>query len=294
MAELATGTPEKTSIEATAGASLVDWGAVIAGALLAAALSFVLLTFGTAIGLSATSPWPNAGLSAKIIASLAVFWALAQQIGSFLAGGYVAGRLRARRQEISSEESDFRDGLHGALVWALGIVLGAALAVAAAGALARTGVEAAAGAASGVASSANPTELALDGLLRATPGASPTQPEATSDARAEIARILASSVATGGLNNQDRTYLAQRVAQLTGLSPQDAQARIQQAIDATRRAADKARRAAVLGGLVTAVSLLTSLAAAWWAAIKGGQHRDNAVPPSFGFPWTRRRFDPGT
>ena len=32
----------------------VDWGAVIAGAVMAAALSLVLLTFGTAIGLFAT------------------------------------------------------------------------------------------------------------------------------------------------------------------------------------------------------------------------------------------------
>ena len=43
----------------------VEWAAVFAGAVLAAALSFVLLTFGTAIGLSATSPWPNSALSAK-------------------------------------------------------------------------------------------------------------------------------------------------------------------------------------------------------------------------------------
>jgi hypothetical protein len=63
----------------TPGASFVEWGAVFAGAVLAAALSFVLLTFGTAIGLSATSPCPNSGLSAKVIASLAVFWAVAQQ-----------------------------------------------------------------------------------------------------------------------------------------------------------------------------------------------------------------------
>ena len=35
--------------------SFVEWGAVLAGVFLAAAISFVLLTFGTAIGLSATS-----------------------------------------------------------------------------------------------------------------------------------------------------------------------------------------------------------------------------------------------
>src|SRR5262245_38403803 len=101
--------------EAKEQVSFVDWRAVIAGAVLAAALSFVFLTFGTAIGLSATSPWPNSGLPATVIASLAVFWILAQQIGSLLVGGYVAGRMRLRWIE-SGHEAEFRDGLHGALV----------------------------------------------------------------------------------------------------------------------------------------------------------------------------------
>ena len=87
------GTPGG-SRQDTIGLSFVEWGAVFAGAVLAAALSFVLLSFGTAIGLSATSPWPNSGLSAKVIASLAVFWTMAQQIGSVMAGAYVAGRMR--------------------------------------------------------------------------------------------------------------------------------------------------------------------------------------------------------
>ena len=41
----------------------IDWPAVIAGAILAAAISFVLLTFGTGIGLSITSPYPREGVS---------------------------------------------------------------------------------------------------------------------------------------------------------------------------------------------------------------------------------------
>ena len=86
--------PVSSSVASTAGSSFVEWGAVLAGAVLAAAISFVLLTFGAAIGLSATSPWPNSGASAKVIASVAVFWAMAQQIGAFMAGGYVAGRDR--------------------------------------------------------------------------------------------------------------------------------------------------------------------------------------------------------
>src|SRR5688572_14870749 len=105
-------------------ASFVEWGAVLAGAALAAAISFVLLTFGTAIGLSATSPWPDSGMSAKVVATLAVFWALVQQIGAFMAGGYVAGRMRSRWAE-TGDEADFRDGLHGGLVWAVGVAIGA-------------------------------------------------------------------------------------------------------------------------------------------------------------------------
>src|SRR5262249_39077248 len=97
----------------TPNLSFVEWSAIFAGAVLAAALSFILLTFGTAIGLSATSPWPDSGLSTKVIASLAVFWAMAQQIGSVMAGAYVAGRMRSRWHE-TGHESEFRDGLHGA------------------------------------------------------------------------------------------------------------------------------------------------------------------------------------
>ena len=89
----------------TGGASFVEWGAVLAGAVLAAAITFVLLAFGAAIGLSATSPWPNSGVSAKVIASLAVFWAMAAQIGAFMVGGYVAGRMRSRWHETSRARS---------------------------------------------------------------------------------------------------------------------------------------------------------------------------------------------
>ena len=132
--------PASSSTVSTPGASFVEWGAVLAGAVLAAAISFVLLTFGAAIGLSATSPWPNSGVSAKVIASIAVFWAMAQQIGAFMAGGYVAGRMRSRWHE-TGHEADFRDGLHGGLVWAVGVVIGAALFLSAAGGAAKTGAE---------------------------------------------------------------------------------------------------------------------------------------------------------
>jgi hypothetical protein len=289
------------------GASFVEWGAVIAGAFLAAAISFVLLTFGAAIGLSAVSPWPNSGASAKVIASIAVFWAMAQQIGAFMAGGYVAGRMRSRWHE-TGHEADFRDGLHGGLVWAVGVVIGAALFLSTAGSVAKTGAEAAGGAAvAASASASDPMDAVLDSMLRpttvaqagtpptATPPASqpttarPRTAASADETRAEMSRLLSSAVATGSLSGESRAYLVQIVAQRAGIPQQEAERRVDQAFNAAREAADKARRAGILTGFVTAASLLLSLGAAWWAAVRGGDHRDNSIPARFVFGDARRR-----
>src|SRR5689334_7857993 len=250
--------PLGSSATATAGASFVEWGAVLAGAFLAAAISFVLLTFGAAIGLSATSPWPNSGASAKLIATLAVLWAMMQQIGAFMAGGYVAGRMRSRWHETTQHEVEFRDGLHGGLVWAVGIVIGAALAMATAGAAAKTGIDVAGRAASATAlSSAEPMDAVLDNMLRPTtvaqatgtstpPAAAAPAPSTTrarssaanaDETRSEVARTLASAVASGTLSDQNRAYLAQVVAQRSGLSQQEAERRVNEAFTAAREAA---------------------------------------------------------
>src|SRR5215207_3148426 len=196
------GTPTAVRTE-TGSPSFVEWSAVLAGAVLAAALSFVFLTFGTAIGLSATSPWPNSGLSAKVVASLAIFWALAQQIGSLMAGGYVAGRMRTRWYE-AGHEAEFRDGLHGGLVWAVGVLISALLVSATAGLAARTAADLAGKAAS----NGDAMDAVIDTMLRPTAAqAAPPAPAGAAaprraasntpmgdETRAEISRILAASV----------------------------------------------------------------------------------------------------
>ena len=282
--------------------SFVEWPAVFAGAVLAAALSFVFLTFGAAIGLSATSPWPGSGLSAKVIASIAVFWVLAQQIGSLMIGGYVAGRMRTRWSE-PGDEVEFRDGLHGGLVWGVGVLISALLIFATAGAAARTGAEVAGKAAASVAGTADPMDAVIDAMLRPTvtaqaqapappPAAAPqptlrprtaTGPAVGDETRAEVSRIMAGALASGGLTSENRAYLAQVIAQRTGLPQSEAERRIDAAVNAAREAADKARKAAILTGFVTAAGLILSLGAAWWAAMRGGHHRDNSVPPRFAF-----------
>jgi len=286
--------PATTRVEG--GSSFVEWSAVFAGAVLAAALSFVLLTFGAAIGLSAASPWPNSGASARFIAGLAVFWAMVQQIGAFMAGGYVAGRMRTRWQGTAQHEVEFRDGLHGGLVWAVGVVIGAALLMAAGGATARTGAEVAGKVAAATVSKTDPTDILLDAMLRpqnvaqaaAPPPASAGRPQGpataiTTEQRSEMSRLIASSLANGSMSSQDRAYLAQIVAQRTGVPQAEAEKRVDDAFKSAREAADKARRAGILAGFVTAASLVISFGAAWWAAMSGGHHRDNSVPARFEF-----------
>jgi hypothetical protein len=301
--------PLEARVEAGAGSSFVEWGAVLAGAFLAAAISFVLLTFGTSIGLSATSPWPNMGASTKVIASIAVFWAMAQQIGAFMAGGYVAGRMRSRWHE-AGHEVEFRDGLHGGLVWAVGVVIGAALFLSAAGSIVKSGAQIAGGAAAVAGASSNdPMDAVIDAMLRpanvaqaAAPAGGGSPPAQSGqrartvtgdDSRSEISRALASAVANGSLTTENRTYLAQLVSQRAGLPQAEAERRVDQAFNSAREAADKARRSAILTGFVTAASLGVSLGAAWWAAMRGGHHRDNSIPARFAFG-DRRRVTPTT
>ena len=105
----------------------IEWGPVILGALGAAAISIVLYTFGSAIGLSAVSPYPYRGVSATTFFIIAGLFAALVQVTSFAAGGYLAGRMRTPWAGGTEGERHFRDGAHGFAVWALGIIFGAAV-----------------------------------------------------------------------------------------------------------------------------------------------------------------------
>ena len=275
--------------------SYVEWGPVFAGAVGAAAISFLLLSFGSAIGLTTVSPWPNSGLPLAVVAILAALWLLVVQVGSFAAGGYLAGRLRAPIGDRASSERHFRDGAHGFLVWGLGTLLGIIALAIASGGLLSIGAGVASNVAGGVAQGAasnpglgSPAEIATDLLLRpasmaapATTSTNPPSGPSTTDPRPELNRLYARSLVTGSLAQSDSSYLAGLVAARTGLPPKEAQQRVdeafaagQQAITKIRQAADSARRSAALAGFATAASLLISLVAATAAAGSGGRHRD--------------------
>jgi uncharacterized membrane-anchored protein YitT (DUF2179 family) len=115
-----------------AHSSGVSWAAVIAGAFVAAALSLILLSLGTGMGLSSVSPWSNIAASASTISRAAIVWLILIQIIASAMGGYLAGRLRTKWATIHTDEVYFRDTAHGFLVWAVGLVVTASFLAAAA------------------------------------------------------------------------------------------------------------------------------------------------------------------
>lgn len=251
--------------------SHVEWSPVFAGALAAAALSSVLLTAGASIGLSLISAYPGHSYAGSA-GTIAAAWSLIVTIGSFMLGGYIAGRMRSSWHEGGVDEVAFRDGMHGFLVWSLGIVAGALLVMVTTITTAQVGAQVASSAG---AQSDTVLAPATDTLLRSsTTAAAPTAATAQLD-RDEVARILAISVANGQMNANDRTYLAQKVAQRAGIPLDEAEKRVDTAFADAQRAVEKARKAAALIGLLTASALLISLAAAWYAAQRGGHNRDH-------------------
>jgi hypothetical protein len=284
--------------------SYVEWGPILAGAVAASALSFLLLTFGSAIGLSLTSPWPSSGARLWVVALAVGWWAVAVQILSFAAGGYLAGRMRSPWAE-STEESEFRDNAHGFMVWAVGVLFGGLLLAFTGGAALKTAAQSAAmlggGASSGAAnalSQSGPVDYAVDLLLRpeprgtATPAA-PPQPGPSTQRddqalRSEVGRIFAATIQNREFSERDRNYLVRVIQTRTGLPEAEAQSRVDAAVNEARdleikarEQADKARRAAIITGFIAAASLLISLVAACYFAGIGGRHRNESRSPLF-------------
>ncbi|WP_322051686.1 hypothetical protein [Paraburkholderia bannensis] len=285
----------------------VSWGAILAGAVGMAAFSLILLTLGTGLGLSSLSPWPGSGAHARTFGAAVVIWIFVSQIMASGLGGYLAGRLRRHWPAISGDETHFRDTAHGFLAWALATLLMAGLLASSVSGLGRTAAIAAAESGAHTAAGLGsvdrgnaqaawqtwPMGYLIDGMLRPVDGAAAQTQSASSDQalasvaqKQEIARIFLNTLPSGGaLSPEDTHYVSQVVAQHTGLSPADAQARVSttytrlqdkmNALDtAARAAADEARKATIHATLWLFVSLLMGAFAASYMAAVGGRLRE--------------------
>jgi hypothetical protein len=288
-----------------AEASGASWGAIVAGAVGATVISLILMLLGSGMGLTAISPWSNAGVDAATLGIWAVVWLVVTQWISAGVGGYLAGRLRARWTTIPADEVFFRDTAHGFLAWALSILVAATLLGSALAGIVGSTMQAAAGMAApavagaqSMASGGAPNASGsgqdggeaysgylVDRLLRApAPAAGQTSTivgsPAPRDPWTETQRIIIAGFAEP-ISDDDRDYLARLVASRAGISPQEADtrvdetiARIESAKVSAQEAADEARKAAATAAIIGALSLVIGAFIASVAGALGGHLRD--------------------
>lgn len=273
----------------------VSWGAILAGAASAAALSFILLILGFGLGLSAVSPWSNSGASLAAIGISSIVWVAITQIASSGLGGYIAGRLRVRWASVHSDEIYFRDTAHGLITWAVAtlaaaVLLTTTLTTVLGGGLQATAtvggrvMDGAANAVSNLASESDSyfTDALLRDSSRAGDGAS------ADSARAEIATIFIRSLSRGEFNADDTQYVGSVISRFTGLSQREAETRVEQVFEqaqlaaleienAAREAADTARQSASYSALWMFIALLSGAFFASLMATFGGKQRDSVT-----------------
>ena len=275
--------------ESSGSPSAVSWAAIIGGALTAVAITLLLVALGAGIGLSSVSPWSPSNPTATTFTLLAAVWLIIVQWLSSGLGGYLAGRLRTKWVGLHTDEVFFRDTAHGFLAWALASVLIAAFATSsvssAVGTATLVSISSVAGsAASGAAQAAanqspGSTDYFLDTLFRRD------QPDANAspqDARAEAGHMLTRALANGNIDPGDRTYLAKLIAVRAGISQQDAEKRIDDAVtqmkaaeDKAKQAADAARKASASASFYLFFSMLIGAFIASAAGAIGGRQRDH-------------------
>jgi len=282
--------------------SYIDWASILAGSIVAVAMSMVLLAFGASIGLSVATPWSASGPSATTVGIGAAIWFALVQVWAIGCGAYIAGRMRPKANDSVRDEVSFRDGMNGLVVWALAAVLAIYLAASIVSGAVRTGaqvMQATAGAAASASTAI--ADRAIDLAFRrappaaatpagnaANPGAAPALapaaaevPELTAAQRAELTRIAKRGLTTGEFDPQDRAYVARLVGEKTGVSPAQAEAQVSaalnQALETTKQTTEAARKSAASASFWAAVVFLLTGIAAWWAASIGGTHRDEGL-----------------
>ncbi|MCE9968394.1 hypothetical protein LZ620_05115, partial [Aeromonas salmonicida] len=222
----------------------ISWGAIIAGATGAAALSLILMILGVGLGLSSVSPWSFEGISAASFGISTIVWLTLTQLLSSAMGGYLAGRLRTKWMDAHTDEVYFRDSAHGFLAWAVASLATAVLLTSVIGSILNGGIQAGSAMVSGAANTATvaaggfktsgsgedgPMAYFVDSLFRrngSTAAANSTGSLLATDASgrtmaneaSEVGRIFMNVSRTDPLPAEDIEYVGQLVAQRTSMS----------------------------------------------------------------------------
>ena len=261
---------EPTSFPREDGRWHFQWSPILVGALIATALSSIMVTFGATLGLgvsSASPTWRDASVALWVLSGL---FLILQSLISFGCGGYMAGRTSTAVQGFEHEEVERFDGFQGIAAWALAVVIGALLTAVVAMATNRPS------SLTTPSSATEPSALSyeIDTLFRTT--RRPANVDLT-PLRAEAGRILLTSSSRNGVSTDDRAYLGQVVTTVTGLTAADADRRVDTVIGDSRKAISRARAAGIILAFSVAAALLFGAVAASAGAAAGGRHRDGMV-----------------
>lgn len=267
---------------AEASPSPVSWCAILAGAVVAGATSLALLFLGSSLGFATMSPWSGFDPSIMEVTTAAIIWMIVMQWISSGLGGYLTGRLRTRWTDIHSDEVCFRDTAHGFLTWALATLLTAGFLATTAAAIVGTGTQAASTVAAGEAARGQTSENGVidyyvDSLYRSDRAASVNG--SGTDTRGETTRLMLRSM-RGDLSEADESYLAQIVANRTGMTRAEAERRVDTVTAEMKQTVEKARKAASTFSIFTFLSMLIGAFIGSVTAAIGGRQRDdlNAIP----------------
>jgi hypothetical protein len=261
----------------------LQWGTIVAGAVAASALALVLHTFAAAIGLSVSSTSPTWRDTSFALVLLSGLYLVLTALASYALGGYVAARLRSPVAAVPGD-TEFRDGMHGLVVWAVATLLTGLIALAAIQSTARV----TASATNSSASVAGESLIAydLDRLFRSDRRPQGVQTD-IAYTRSEAARILLTASSHRGLQADDRAYLVRLVSAVAGLAPPDAERRVDDVIARTKEDVSRARRTAVIVGFMIGTAALIGALAAWYAACAAGRMRDGREEMHPLWDWSR-------
>lgn len=254
----------------------ICWASIIAGAVGAIAVSFVLMVLASSYGLAIASPWSGEGFSATAVGINAVIALILIQWFSSAFGGFLAGRLRTG-WSVHTDEVCFRDTAHGFLTWAVATlvtvtILGSAVTSIVGGGAKAATMGAVASAPRGPAMN-DPMGYYIDSMFRSNrPATTDTSAPAT---RMEVTRILAKGMSDEKMSDADKSYLATVVSNRTGISQSEATARIDNTVTEMKKATDEARKSAATLALCTFVALVMGAFIASAGATVGGRCRDN-------------------
>jgi hypothetical protein len=292
----------------------LSWGAVFAGCFAALSAHLLLTLFCMGIGLQAAQPLTNDNIAGDITLAAGLSWSVSALIALWI-GGWVAGRF--------ADVANHSVGrLHGFVVWSLATVVTFASFTIGAGALASGAAKLAgktlsvAGMATGAAAGAAAPAAgdAFQNFAQSNGGivssfldeATPTQQQNgrdgqvnTAKARREIGWSLYRlfSQESGATSPENRTALAQTIAQTTGRSQADSErlvtewvasydrakqelkAQADMAEQKAREAAEKAADAATKTAIWTFIAFIIGAAAAIFGGQAGAKRWWNASYP---------------